>query len=154
MRQGRGGPATSLAWLTMCVYQTKTSSLKEKYSRGNSRDNRSKSSSMPCQSIHADCFALCCSYCTLATFWSHDTQCPQNREQYPRKHGEKGSGPTCQGATPAASRNMGSNRCSSRLSTNTGWPRTTSSPKLVMYLGSSLHASLQTECEELLCTAS
>lgn len=54
------------------------------------------------------------------------------------------SGVTCQGATPAASRSMGSSLCSSRLSMKTGWPRTTSSPKLVMYLGSSLHASLQT----------
>ena len=50
---------------------------------------------------------------------------------------------TCQGATPAASRSIGSSFCSRILSTNTGWPRTTSSPKLVMYFGSSLHASLR-----------
>ena len=49
---------------------------------------------------------------------------------------------TCQGATPADSRSIGSSFCSRILSTNTGWPRTTSSPKLVMYFGSSLHASL------------
>ena len=47
---------------------------------------------------------------------------------------------TDQLATPAVLRSMGSSVDSSRLRANTGWPRTTSSPKLTMYLGSSWHS--------------
>lgn len=47
---------------------------------------------------------------------------------------------TCQGPAPAASRRCLSRSCSSPLSTNTGWPRTTSSPKLRMNAWSTLAA--------------
>ena len=47
---------------------------------------------------------------------------------------------TDQEATPAVLRSMGSSVDSSRLRAKTGCPRTTSSPKLTMYFGSSLHS--------------
>lgn len=48
--------------------------------------------------------------------------------------------PTCHGPAPAAARRCFSRSCSSPLSTNTGWPRTTSSPKLRMKDWSMSHA--------------
>ena len=49
---------------------------------------------------------------------------------------------TCQGATPALSRSMGSKTFSSWLMMKTGWPRATSSPKLATYAGSTPQVSL------------
>ena len=50
---------------------------------------------------------------------------------------------TCQGATPALSRSMGSKTFSSWLMMKTGWPRATSSPKLATYAGSTPQVSLK-----------
>ena len=50
---------------------------------------------------------------------------------------------TCQGATPALSRSMGSKAFSSWLMMKTGWPLATSSPKLATYAGSTPQVSLK-----------
>lgn len=54
-----------------------------------------------------------------------------------------GSVHTCQGATSAVSRSLGSRHLSSWLMMNTGWPLATSSPKLATYAGSTLQVSLK-----------
>ena len=97
MRQGRGGPAMSLAWLTMCVYQTKTSSLKEKYSRGNSRDNRSNQAA-----CHARAFMLTALHCAAVTvrllLSGHMTHiAPKTGSNTPGNMGKRGVVPPARG---------------------------------------------------------